>query len=94
MNVTIKCKEVVVRGSGTNKTTYTKSLLDQKVLVQSASEAYPKDPVELPFEFILPESPWYSFSAPSNNLTWTVSSHIDIDRWPDFSHDWKFKVRG
>ena len=94
VNVAIKCTEVVVRGSGTNKTTYTKNLVDQKVVVQSSMEAYPRDPVEIPFEYTLPDRPMYSFTAPSNTLKWEVSNHIDIDRWPDFSHDWKFIVRG
>ncbi|MEC8378751.1 MAG: sporulation protein [Myxococcota bacterium] len=94
VNVTVICKEVVVRGSGTNKTTYTKNLVNQEVVVQSEMEAYPRDSVEIPFEFLLPERPMYSFSAPSNNLKWLVSNHIDIDRWPDFSHSWNFKVRG
>ena len=94
VNVTIQCKEVVVRGSGTNKTTYTKNLVDQKVVVQSATDAYPKEALEIPFEFTLPDSPWYSFSAPSNTLTWTVNGHIDIDRWPDFDNHWTFTVRG
>lgn len=90
----IKCSEIVVRGSGTNKSTYTNVLVSEQLFAESEMQAYKNDAIEIPFEYKLPDEPYYSFQAPSNNLKWAVETHIDIDKWPDFVHSWKINVCG
>ena len=90
----IKCSEIVVRGSGTNKSTYTNVLVAEELLSHPEMKTYKNDAVEIPFEYHLPDEPYYSFEAPSNTLKWAVETHVDIDKWPDFVHNWKINVRG
>jgi hypothetical protein len=92
VKITLKCEEVVVRGSGTDRTTYREDIHEEShslALNQDLRQGMPFDQ-DLTFE--LPARSPLSFSATDNELIWKVSCQIDIDKWPDWNKDQAFVV--
>lgn len=84
LNLKLIGREVVVRGSGTNRSTYEHVVHEdlqtsrQDHVMQAGEQAI--------FEqsFTIPTDAGPSFAAPDNALTWAVEVHFDIPRFPDW----------
>lgn len=82
--VRLQAEEQVVRGSGTNKTTF------KEVVYEETREIAPGRslPAGLPFQaqgtVPIPAGAPTSFIAHDNQLQWTVSLRLDVARWPDW----------
>lgn len=82
--VELKCKEVVVRGHGTDSTTHTHEVYSD-IFTLNAGEHHPKGkPVELAQEILIPDHVPASFELPSNRVVWTIETRVDIPNWPDW----------
>lgn len=84
----LSAAEVVVRGSGTNKSTYRKDLFEASATSDWTGPETLEGGVEHLFEqtFVIPEDAPPSFdSGDDNKLEWLVETHVDIPSWPDWS---------
>lgn len=88
ITATLKGYESVTSGSGTNKSTYTHTLYEEKVVLRGNGRLFAREAQELAARVTLPKDAPPSFSASDNELTWEVEFHIDIASWPD----WNTKV--
>ncbi len=84
--ITIKltADEVVVSGSGTNRTTYTHAIHSEMFELSGAAELRAGQPVEFEQMIMIPRNAPYSFDASDNDLRWKLVGHIDIAKWPDW----------
>ena len=85
---TLSAAEVVVRGSGTNKSTYRQDLFEASAETSWPGPETLEGGVEHVFEqtFVIPEDAPPSFdSGDDNKLEWLVETHVDIPSWPDWS---------
>lgn len=92
ISMTLKCEEKAVSGSGTNKTTHTHVVYEQKVPVQSAVQLEAGQHKEFRGGFQIPDTAPWSFRSGSNDIIWTVEVHIDIPRWPDYVKEHKLFI--
>ncbi|MBW3563144.1 MAG: sporulation protein [Acidobacteria bacterium] len=76
--------EIVVSGSGTNKTTHRHVVFEQQLNVAGARTLSPNMPFNEGASIRIPADASPSFYASSNSLTWTVTTQLDIARWPDW----------
>lgn len=80
--------EVAVRGSGTNRTTHTHELHDEQVVVDGSRRSVRRlEDVELEQTFRIPADAPYSFFVPDNSVAWSISVHVDVAGWPDWTHE-------
>lgn len=77
-------EEVVVSGSGTNRTTHTHTFHDQDFQISGAAELRAGQPAEFEQMVLIPRNAPYSFDASDNDLRWRLVAHIDIAKWPDW----------
>lgn len=80
----IVATEIVVSGSGTNKTTSRHIVFEQNVIVAKARTLSPNMPFNEGTSIRIPAGAAPSFYADSNSLSWTVTTQLDIARWPDW----------
>lgn len=92
--VTLRGSEVVVSGSGTNRSTHTHVLHAESQTLEAGSHVRALEQVSLQGELLLPADAPASFSASDNALVWEVEVHIDIARWPDYQSSVPVRVRG
>ncbi|RMG16085.1 MAG: hypothetical protein D6731_06895 [Planctomycetota bacterium] len=85
ITATLQGKEVVVSGSGTNRTTHTHTLHTETRELHSGGDLFPGEEQDLAETLSLPADAPFSFSAPSNQLVWSLTAHIDVAGWPDWS---------
>ncbi len=78
-------QEVVVRGSGTNKTTYRHKVHENTVEISRSRPLQASMPYRLEGTLYVPETAPPSFGAHSNRLTWRVKAELDVARCPDWS---------
>lgn len=83
----IRAQERVVRGSGTNKTTYRKVVYEQEAEIALARKLGRGLPFQAEGTLTLPEDAPPSFEARRNRLRWTVTLRLDIARWPDWTEE-------
>lgn len=91
---TLRGKEVVVSGSGTNRSTHTNVLHAESQTLEAGGQIRALEQVSLQGELLLPGDAPASFSASDNALVWEVELHIDIARWPDYKSSAPVHVRG
>lgn len=85
-------QEEVVRGSGSNKTTYRhEAHVDRRVPID-AQACRPFDPVSCEVAFPIPDDAPPTFGAPSNRLHWELEARIDIPGWPDWTREFVVQV--
>ncbi len=82
---TLTGEEIVVSGSGTNRTTHTNKFHDQTVTLCGAKSLPPGRQVVLEGTIEIPPDAPYSFQAPSNTLDWGVTLLLDIAHCPDWA---------
>lgn len=78
--VTFEILEQVVRGSGTNSTTYRHPLHTDTIALERVGAGHFEARLPLPRGGQFP----YSFSAPSNQIIWRLTGHVVIPGWPDW----------
>lgn len=85
--VTLKLlgREVVVSGSGTNRTTYTHVLHEEEIELCGQQDAQAGQPIALTGTLRLPEDAPLSVSMTDNSLIWGLDIRVDIARWPDWT---------
>ena len=93
ITATISGEEVVVRGSGTNRTTYRNTIHEETVVMHQGGLVPAGQPVDITATFMLGEDAPLSFDATDNDLNWNIKYHIDIARWPDWSENKSFIVK-
>jgi len=86
-------REVVVRGSGTNKHTYRHTVYESRITLCEERVVERGTPVSLEGELALPDDAAPSFRAPDNELRWSVTFEIDVVGWPDWSREWLLEVQ-
>lgn len=78
-------RERVVRGSGTNKRTYTHELHSETFeLDPGGRRLQPDTPMRQTLQIRVPEDAPFSFEAPANHIEWGLEVHLDIPKWPDY----------
>lgn len=81
----IAAVERVVRGSGTNRRTYTHTIHQHSVrLLSDPRQLSGKEKVELHGTYKLPGDAPLSFDFPDNELEWSATLRVDIETWPDW----------
>lgn len=85
-------QEVVVSGSGTNKTTHRHTVASQPAQLAEALEVEAGEPVHLVTTLRVPPDAGPSFRASDNRLDWKVEVHIDVAGWSDFLTSWTLEV--
>jgi len=90
----LRCSEVVVSGSGTNKHTHRQVLHQSEAAFDPGGRELPAGEevvaggvVEIP-----PGAP-PTFAAPENKLEWVIALRIGIAGWPDWKRDYPVSVR-
>ena len=85
IHVELLGREVVVSGSGTNRTTHRHEVHKEKiVLLWKSRRLRAGDTEEKEAEIHIPENAPFTFAAPDNALEWTVTLTVSIPKWPDW----------
>jgi hypothetical protein len=92
ITATIEGSEVVVRGSGSNRTTHRHCIFEEEQTLIERKQASAGRDIVLHATFVLPEDAPPTFRAPDNTLVWQISVAIDIPSWPDWSKEFPFLV--
>lgn len=87
ITVTFKGQEVVVSGSGTNKTTHRHDLHEEAHELTGSCTLRRLEHADFKLDLEVPKDAAPSFTASSNEVSWTCAVHVDIARWPDWSED-------
>jgi hypothetical protein len=83
----LSAREIVVKGSGKNQSTYRHTALEQATSLESASLPGGEDMVFVGRIDVPPAGPC-SFRTTSNRIEWRLEVEIDIPGWPN----WKRRV--
>lgn len=92
ITATIKGQEVVVRGSGTNRTTYRNTVHEETISLHPGGLVPRGEPIDVTGVFAIGEGAPLSFEASDNELSWDITYHIDIARWPDWRESKSFVI--
>ncbi len=84
---TLTVSEVVVSGHGTDATTHRHTIHEETIPLTVKSHHTKGQKLEFKHEFFIPEHLPATFQLPSNSVVWTLKTHIDIPRWPDWSDE-------
>lgn len=83
VSVSLVGREVVVSGSGTNRSTHTREFHTEKATLFEGSLGAGVTQT-LRAEFRIPSDASPSFLAKDNKLLWAAKVHVDIPQWPDW----------
>ena len=83
VTVRVEAQETVVRGSGTNKRSWTRVVHEQETEIAQGRTLRHGLPFRAEGRVPLPAGAPGSFLARRNALTWTVSVRMDVADWPD-----------
>ena len=92
VSVQLRAREIVVRGSGTNSTTYTHDVHDETFILAEGTSHVRGKKVSLSHVIPIPRHLPPSIDIPSNRLTWELISVVDIPNWPDWKNTTKLQV--
>ncbi|MFK8113436.1 MAG: sporulation protein [Rubripirellula sp.] len=84
IQLNFEAREKVVSGSGSNRTTHSKTFFEESHTLQESTSLTPGQEHCFPFEVALPENAPYSIDLSDNDLIWNVKLRVDIPRWPDW----------
>ncbi|MEC7428059.1 MAG: hypothetical protein VYE28_00310 [Planctomycetota bacterium] len=84
LTLTLAGQEVVVSGSGTNKTTHTHQLHEEKLVFLENFQLQPGSRVNFSEKVKLPASHAYSVALKDNQIAWEIKARLDIPQWPDW----------
>ena len=83
ITASLKGVEEVVSGSGTNRTTHTKTICEQHYALSDAAQLSAGSQA-VSGEILIPETDAWTFHADDNKLTWNVTLRVGIPNWPDW----------
>lgn len=86
-------REICTSGSGTNRSTHTHTLYDQRIPVAASMQLPGRRLTELTGSISVPPTAGYSFSTTDNELKWSVELRVDVPRWPDWVEETVLEVR-
>ncbi|MCA9571581.1 MAG: hypothetical protein KC656_27270, partial [Myxococcales bacterium] len=86
-------QEVVVRGSGTDRTTYRHKVHEEALELDPGRQLKAGEHEVFACSLTLPDDAGPSFAASDNALRWEVALQFDIPRWPDWIKSWQLAVR-
>jgi len=86
-------QEMVVSGSGTNRTTHRHTIHEEEVLLSAGRPIMRGGMVAIDGSLTIPEDAPATFMADDNNLTWSVELHVDIPGSPDYKEQFSLIVR-
>ncbi len=84
LTATLRGKEVVVSGSGTNRSTHSHIFHNEQYTLLESERVAAGEDVDRDVLIEVPGDAPASFAAPDNRLVWEVEVHVDIKSWPDF----------
>jgi len=85
ISVHLLVQESATSGSGTNSTTHTHTLYDQKEVIRDAGQLISGEPFFEELRIPLPDTDAWSLDIDDNKLSWVMDVRIDIPRCPDWS---------
>ena len=85
ISLTLLGKESATSGSGTNSTTHTHTILEQKSVVRANDILTAGELVSEEFTFAFPDTDAFSLDVADNKIQWTATLRIDIPAFPDWS---------
>jgi len=81
----VRCEEVCVRGSGTNKQTFRTTLYETATpLIDGTMDLEPNLPMTRRAGVVIPPELPAAFNASDNQIEWTCEVHVDVAGWPDW----------
>ncbi len=92
ISVRLLVQEAATAGSGTNSTTHTHTIYDQKEILRDAGQLISGDPFHEDIRFPLPDTDAWSLTIDDNKLSWIMDVRIDIPRWPDWSEKFTLQM--
>lgn len=86
------CEEVVVSGSGSNRTTHRHEVHSQKIELVEPGNLTAGKKYDLDFDIPIPPNAPPSMDLRDNDLKWKAELRVDIPRWPDFAKSFSVLV--
>ncbi len=93
ISYTLKGKEQVISGSGTNKTTHTHKLSEKQEIQLENSRFKVGEKVESKAAINIPEDAAYTFMATDNKLFWALEVVVDAKGWPNWVKSYPITVQ-
>ncbi len=90
--MTLEAKEVVTRGSGSNRKTFTHTVFKQVERPLRAQQVNAGEHVEISTSFLIPPDAAYTFIANDNALKWTLSATLDKEGPLDWKQDFQIDI--
>lgn len=88
VTMTLHGREQVVRGSGTNRRTFTHDMHKVELVVADSKRSVRRlEDLQFEHTFRLPEDAAYSLAVSDNTVLWSVSVHVDVAGWPDWTEE-------
>lgn len=75
--MTLEAKEIVTRGSGSNRKTFTHTVFKQAESPLKSQAVNAGESIEVSTSFLIPPDATYTFVANDNALKWTLTAKID-----------------
>lgn len=92
ISFTVTGKEVVSSGSGSNRKTYRNTFFNETFILKGQCDFRAGKRLYEEKKCTLPINMGQSFKSNNNEIRWTVTTHIDIDSWPDWRDSRPFLV--
>lgn len=92
VTATVRGTEVAVSGSGKHQTTHSNKFFENVVPISGPVEVLSGEETRFEAVLPLPENGLSTFVAPANTISWGVTLHLDIHRWPDWKKNIPFTV--
>ncbi|MDP6635682.1 MAG: hypothetical protein QGG42_12340 [Phycisphaerae bacterium] len=89
--VVLKGVEQVVSGSGTNRTTHTKTLFKKHYALSNEAQL-PAGKQMISGNIAIPTTDAWTFQADDNKVIWEMSLRVDIPNWPDWIASTEFEL--
>jgi len=86
VTATVSGKEICEAGSGTSSRTFKHKLHEERFALAPTSSRSFRGKIEIP------ATEAYSFDAPDNSITWEVTLHVDVPRWPDWQKSYPIDI--
>ena len=90
----VRCQEVCVSGSGSNRTTHRHTAFEQTAVVIDQYRELPAGEAQrFEIEIPLPAASPPSIELSDNKIEWNIEWRIDLPRWPDLTKKQPLRVR-
>jgi SpoOM protein len=83
----LKCLESVTHGSGSSASTHRWDVLTEQFKLSGPVEGTPGQSLDFSCHIEIPASAPYSFEVTDNTIKWTLVTHVDIPRFPDWTRE-------